>query len=271
MNIWSREVRFLVRAWIGGWRDDRRISVAITTFNRTDLVSQAVAGALRDPRVAEILIHDDGSSEPNYDWLREHVAPTSPLIRLHRNEKNTGAFDSKLAAVRACTNDWVVLLDSDNQISRRYIDRLFALPAWSPRVIYCPERAYPHHDYRRLSGCTLDIDAVRRCLRHEESVLMNPFLGTGNFLIHRATYVAMLTPYSGRAVAGADVNYSTYLWLRGGGLLQVVPGLEYAHLRHKGSLFMATAEFSKRQIRAINAALIDGTEFCPPPHEPHCV
>lgn len=55
-----------------------------------------------------------------------------PKFRVHRNARNVGAFHNEVLAVGLCREEWVVLLDSDDRLSRRYIDRLYALPAWSP-------------------------------------------------------------------------------------------------------------------------------------------
>ena len=115
------------------------------------------------------------------------------------------------------------------------------------------------------------MEAARRLLERESSDLMNTFLGTGNLFLHGPSYAGLMAPHAACAVAGADVNYATYLWLRARRLLYVVPGLEYDHRRHAASLFQTTAEFSKDLIRAIRSAILTGSEFQPPDQPGHRV
>lgn len=265
MSLLLRESRFLLRGGRGDVRDTRRISVAIATFNREAELLPALPALHTDGRVAEIVILDDASDERVYRRLEARVAPFSNKLRLHRNARNLGAFANKVRVVGLCRQEWVVLLDSDNCISRRYLDRLYALPVWSPRVIYCPERAKPQFDYRRLSGCTIDLEAVRLLLAQEPPVLMNAVLGTGNYFVHARSYCTLLEPRGCCAVAAGDVSYANYLWLKSGGLLHVLPGLEYEHRVHKGSLYLNSTEQSRIVILGINDALLSGKEFHPAP------
>ena len=238
--------------------DPRRISVAIPTYNRADRVLAVVLELLCDPRVAEIVVRDDASDDEDGEALAEGLKPFAPRVRLFRNEANLGAFANKLAVVADCRSRWAVLLDSDNRLGAEYLDSFFALPAWSERVIYCPQRARPRFDFTWLAGATLDEGAMPDVFTLERNESMCVFLNTGNYLVPVQPYVRCLGPYAERRVAAADVCFANMIWLHAGGVLYVVPGMEYDHDVHDGSWFKTTAATSKPLAREMRDALASG-------------
>jgi len=235
--------------------DPRRVSVAIPTHNRADRVLRVVNRMMSDPRIGEIVVRDDASDPADFDRLAAGLGQFGPRVRLLRNASNLGALANKLAVVGDCQGEWAVLLDSDNRFGPDYLDHFYALPAWSERVIYCPQRARPRFDFTFLAGATLDVKAL--------SVLFTPawqdplcvFLNTGNYIVPVRPYVAALVPYAGRNVGGADVFFANMVWLQSGGLLHVVPGMDYDHDVHDGSWFKETAVQSKPLVRQLKSAL----------------
>lgn len=236
-------------------RDPRRVSVAIPTFNRAGRVLSLVPRLLRDARIGEIVVRDDASAPADAARLQAGLAPFAPRVRLARGARNLGAFGNKLAAVADCRNEWAVLLDSDNRIGPDYLDAFFALPAWSARAVYSPPRARPRFDFRFLAGAVLDLDAAGGLVAGARADALSVFLNTGNYVVPVRAYVERLTPYADRRPAGADVFFANLAWLRGGGLLVVVPGMDYDHDVHEGSWFLETAAESKALIRAMRDAL----------------
>ena len=213
---------------------------------------------MRDPRVGEVVIRDDGSSPEEYEHLAVGVEAYAPRIRLARNNQNEGAFENKMRVVADCSLEWVVLLDSDNKIGPEHLDALFALPVWSPSVIYCPQRALPKFDFTAFTGVPLDMRGVAALMCSDRRPSMNVFLNTGNYVVFRDRYVQSLNPFSGCRVAAADVFAANLIWLRSGGVLHVLPGMDYLHDVHEGSWFRETLGASKSLVRAMGDALATG-------------
>lgn len=256
-NFLEQVARLTVRR--SRWRrDPRRVAVAIPTRNRADRLLDLIPRLLRDPRIGEVVVRDDASDAADYARLQAGLAPLEPRVRLARNERNLGAFANKLAVVGDCRCEWAILLDSDNRLGPDYLDRFYALPAWSERVIYCPQRARPRFDFRFLGGATLDVRAVATLFTPDWTDSMRVFLNTGNYIVPARAYVARGRPYADRNVGGGDVFFANLIWLQEGGLLQVLPGLEYDHDVHEGSWFKETATQSKALVREMQAALESG-------------
>lgn len=239
--------------------DPRRIAVAIPTHNRADRVLQLVQQVISDARIGEIVVRDDASDPADYDRLAAGLGQFGTHVRLHRNASNLGAFGNKLAVVGDCRLDWALLLDSDNQFGPDYLDHFYAMSAWAEQVIYCPQRARPHFDFTFLSGKMIDLKAAPALFTPARKDPMCIFLNTGNYIVPVRPYVAGLTPYAGRNVGGADVFFANLVWLQGGGLLHIVPGMEYDHDVHEGSWFRETAARSKPMVRRMQAALESGS------------
>ena len=244
--------------------DPRRIAVAIPTHNRAARVLRLVRRMMSDPRIGEIIVRDDASDPADFDRLAAGLGQLGPRVRLHRNASNLGAFGNKLAVVGDCRLDWALLLDSDNQFGPDYLDRFYALPAWSERVIYCPQRARPRFDFTFLAGTAMDIKAAPALFTPAWKDPMCVFLNTGNYIVPAGPYVAGLAPYASRNVGGADVFFANLVWLQGGGLLYVVPGMEYDHDVHDGSWFKETAAQSKPLVRQMQHALESGNPAAVP-------
>lgn len=239
-------------------RDPRRIAVAIPTHNRAERLLKLLPSLLRDTRISEIVIRDDASDAADYTRLTTGVTSLGPRVRLARNERNLGAFANKVAVMADCQAEWAILLDSDNRLDSDYVDRLYVLPVWSKRIIYCPQQARPRFDFRFLTGATLDEQAAGTLMTPAWQDRMCVFLNTGNYLAPTREYVARMTPYLDRTVGGGDVFFANLIWLHGGGLLHVLRDLEYDHDVHDGSWFRETASYSKPLVRQMRDALIRG-------------
>lgn len=97
-----------------------KLSVLITYFREKDLLTRCVESVLKQTRaVHEILIYDDASPEPASNYL-----PASPLIKVHRSEKNGGPSAGRNRLLALATGDYVHFHDADD---------LF-LPTWCERV-----------------------------------------------------------------------------------------------------------------------------------------
>jgi len=248
------------------------ISLAITHFNRYAFLLECIAQVKDDPRIAEIVISDDASTDGSYEKLVESFRDL-PKVRLFRNEKNLDCYFNKQKAVERAMGEWVILFDSDNILSKAYLDALFALEGWDPQTVYCPEFAEPSFDYRSWSGQIISSKNVaalmtppapsappvpnrarggRTPLRPNKTNF-GCLLNTCNYFVHRASYLEVwdgsVNPHT------ADSIYQIYNWLRSGRQLMVVSGLRYFHRLHDGSHYKLNHHLTKGFDRVVEDKL----------------
>lgn len=226
--------------------ENRKISIAITTYNRSAMVLESVQSVLNDERVSEIIVRDDCSNISTFDDLCGLLLQNSKKCKILRNEKNRGPFDNKVLAVSECKSDWTILLDSDNSIEKKYLDKLFDIKQWSEDQIYCPSYARPKFDMRYFSGKILTINEIKKeCLKGDRS-LVKLLLNTGNYFVPTKKYVDLLKPFLGISVTASDVLAANYIWLSNMNKLKVVKGLEYDHRIHAESSFIKDEQNAKK-------------------------
>lgn len=92
-------------------------SVVIPVYNRRLLVERAIKSVRCQPGgdVIEIVVVDDGSTDGTYEYLKQ-IAPNYRLVLLH-HEKNRGVCPTRNLGVAAAHGDWIVFLDSDDELS----------------------------------------------------------------------------------------------------------------------------------------------------------
>jgi len=134
------------------------ISVAIPHYRRGPLIHRPLKNLLHDPRIAEVVIVDDGSPLEEFRVLEKAVQEFnhSGKIRLVRRDENLGAQATKIDCVAEASHEWVLLLDSDNTAFRSYLDAFFDLPHRDASTIYCAPKAFPYFSFAPLAGKTMD-------------------------------------------------------------------------------------------------------------------
>lgn len=204
-----------------------KISVCIPTYNRTDLLFESVRQVIHDDRISEIVIVDDHSPDHIYQHIKEHFC--EPKVRLFRNEKNLDCFKNKHEAVSKCTNEFVILFDSDNILTVDYLDKIYDTP-WAPERILQPSFAMPHFDFRKYEGLLVNKTNVSKYANDSTfTTMLNAF----NFFVNRDKYLEVwrddVDPVT------SDSIYFNWTWLNAGNSIHVVPGLQYFHRVHEGS------------------------------------
>jgi len=139
--------------------DNRTISLAIPTYMREDMLFESFAQVYDDPRINDITIVDDASDLDVFEQIRERCSKLSK-VKLLRNANNRDCYFCKYTAVSFASNDYCILLDSDNVIDTSYIDTIFS-HEWRPGLILTPEFAKPSFDFRAYSG--VDIEPEKYC------------------------------------------------------------------------------------------------------------
>lgn len=207
------------------------VSLCITSWNRDSMTFDAFRNVLNDDRISEIVIVDDCSDERIYNNLAFMVNGISK-VKLYRNDTNLGCYANKRKAVELAQNEWVILFDSDNVLSKDYLDSIPEVIF--PKNIYQPEWARPHFDFRKFSGSVISKDNIKGYMRQQHFTTM---LNAMNFFINRDEFLKI--PHRDSETWTADSIYFNYLWLKAGNKIYVTPGMQYDHLVHNGSHYKA--------------------------------
>lgn len=207
------------------------ISLAIPTYNRTDLLYESFEQVVGDARISEIVILDDHSDTKYWDEIRNKIRHDNEKIKLFRNHRNLGCYFNKREVVQIATNPWVILFDSDNVMTKEYVDTIWDLQGtWDRNVLLQPEFARPHFDFRKYSGELIWDRNVRQFAGDQTFCTM---LNAMNYFVNREEYLRTFEdrpePWT------ADSLLQNYNWLRSGNGIYVTPGLQYDHRVHDGS------------------------------------
>lgn len=206
----------------------RVISVCIPTFNRFELLVEALKDILEDSRVREIVIVDDCSTDNSFIRLQDYYKSVEK-VKLYQNNTNLDCYRNKRESMGKATEDWCILFDSDNILTKSYLDTIFAIKEWEKEIIYQPSFAKPHFDFRNYEGLTLNANNTKQ---FTDTILMTA-LNAMNFFIHRKSYIEI---WDGSVdPVTSDSIYFNYCWLSVGNKIFITPGLEYEHRIHSGS------------------------------------
>lgn len=222
-----------------------KISIAITSYNRIALTLKSFAKVVDDDRISEIVIVDDCSKRPIFDELQKGI--THPKVKLIQNKENLGMSRNKAKAISLCENEWVIILDSDNEIDTDYIDAFYKHFSADRKVFYCPSFARPNFDYRKYEGRSFDAISIKHHLKESE---MQCLLNTSNYVVNRDWFISIYK--HDPSVKETDTHWVNYLNLKAGGGLFVVPKMEYDHLVHKDSGWMQHADYNMKKAQSIN-------------------
>lgn len=225
------------------------ISFCLTTYNRTELLFEAIESLVDDPRVTEVVVCDDCSEYEYFHKVQEYCEKRSQKIKLFRNVTNLGMQLNKATAVRKCSEHWVLLGDSDNVFNSEYIN---ALPdELESDTIYCPSFARPKFDYTKYSGQVIDAVNARKVVSEE---MGNCLFNTCNYVVHRESYLRTFKPNV--AHVASDTIWFNYNWLMNGGAFYVVPGMEYFHRVHDGSGFLQNVVYNMQKAEEVKKLIL---------------
>lgn len=206
----------------------RKISIAIPTFNRVEWTLRAFEQVLYDDRVGEVVISDDCSYIYDYARLLD-CAEGMDKVHVYRNSENLGCYFNKKRAIELSSNEYCVLLDSDNIINIKFIDVLFSRQ-WFPGIILAPDMGEPALNYKQFSGITLSKYNIPLLIDMGNMAML---LNTMNWFVNKNEYLKVFDDSSEPWTS--DSIYFNYCWLAAGNFIDVVDGLTYHHEIHQGS------------------------------------
>lgn len=230
----------------------RQLNICIPTWNRVEMTLQSFEKVYDDDRIKNIIIVDDASDLKYYSELKKHC-DTLKKVKLYRNLTNRDCYANKYVATTLSTTDFCILLDSDNQIDRSYIDKVYETE-WHDDLILAPEFARPNFDYTAYAELVITKDNIKEYI---DKPMFETALNTMNYFVNAKKYGeiwdATVDPVT------SDSLYQNYNWIMAGNKIKIVSGLQYNHLVHKESHYInnvqRTGDFREKlieKIRSIN-------------------
>lgn len=185
------------------------ITAVIVTFNRKDLLQQALAALVGQTLpVSRLLIVDNASEDGTREMLAVEgwlARPEVSLLSLKENSGGAGGFAAGLRQAIDQGADWVWMMDDDAAPHPKALERLMQV-ATDPGNIY-GSLAVSRHETAWLTtvldppvgevGRAEDVPKLAR-------VQMLPFLG---FLVHRQLVERIGLPDAGFFIAADDLEY----------------------------------------------------------------
>jgi glycosyltransferase involved in cell wall biosynthesis len=229
------------------------LTLAITVYNRYEMLLESFANVIDDPRIDEILIMDD-ASEPEY-WNKIKELPAfNTKIKVVRQLSNRGMSVNKKDAVYHSKNEWVILFDSDNVIGKDYLDALEKeFNDVPPGTILCPSFAKPSFDYRAYQGRYIGPHNIKHLLSTGETMI-NCFLNTCNYCVNKEWYLSVWE--ENKEMIASDTIWFNYLWIKSGKAMHVVPNMHYFHRVHQGSGFMQDASYNMQKAEEVKKLIM---------------
>jgi len=219
--------------------DSRKITFAVTNYNRYEMLFRSFSKILDDDRVGEICIVDDNSHPEVWSKLSDRVDSTNhPKIKMYRNHENLGVYRNKHRAVSLSSFEWVLVADSDNIYGVDYLDRVFE-KIWDKDVIFNPVYALPVFKFDEFSGIMLTKENVAS---YSNLRWFETGLNLMNYFCNRDSYLEVWD--ASHEPIGSDSIYQNYNWLRSGKKIYFMPNLTYEHTVHSGSHYVQNAAVS---------------------------
>lgn len=227
------------------------LTLALTVYNRYEMLLESFAQVIDDPRIDEILIMDDASAPEYWNKIKE-LPKFNPKIKVVRQLENRNMSRNKRDAIFNSKNEWVIIFDSDNVIDKSYVDALEAEGELIKRIIYCPSWARPNFDYRKFERKVFSIPHIfpdsKGSLGERPDLkdsMLNCLFNTCNYVVNRDEYLRVWK--ENKEMVATDTIFFNYLWLKEGNYFTVLPGMHYDHRVHKDSGFLQEVDYNMKK------------------------
>lgn len=212
------------------------ITLCIPTYNRVKLVLESFFKIIDNDIITEIIIVDDNSDFSIFEKLKNEINELkNNKIKLFRNTENKKAFFNKLECVRKSTNDWIILLDSDNILTQNYID---SIPKeLEEKTFYLPSHAMcdsPFLNYTVFSNKSIDKEEYKK-ISQSNDINIQCMLNTGNYLVNKSIYIESIEKeHTLLNCFALDPFYQIFLGFKNinNFKLKIVDNMKYYHRLH---------------------------------------
>lgn len=103
---------------------DERVSVNITTYNRSNALNRCLESVLNQSyKNLEVIVVDDHSTDGTEDVVKKHMDADSRLSYI-RHQTNKGNASARNTALKKCTGHYVAFMDDDDEwIDKQKIEK----------------------------------------------------------------------------------------------------------------------------------------------------
>ena len=110
-----------------------KVAVAILNWNGVALLKQYLPSVLRHTsrELAEVVVIDNGSNDGSLEWLKQQY-PTVRVVALDHNYGFAGGYNRGIAALE---HEYLLLLNSDVEVTPQWIEPLLAEIERSPKIV----------------------------------------------------------------------------------------------------------------------------------------
>jgi hypothetical protein len=227
-----------------------KVSIAVPYHgNRVAWANELIASVADDPTVEEIVY----SAEPgsNTSFTRHLKVKIKKLSRKHF------VFKNKISAMKMASCETVILLDSDNLITTKYID--CAIKDSESNMIRCPVMGSPYLDYRSYAGDKIDLQKAILHIKNNTKAF-DCLLNTMNWVCNRDFFLESVSMFEEYDPFIADSMFINYCLLKNGGYLYIDKDLEYGHRVHKGSTWKINAGRGKESIASVKKLFMENND-----------
>lgn len=100
-----------------------KISVIVPVYNSEKYISRCIDSVLKQKyRDWQLILVDDGSIDDSLSVLKKYENLDSRIIAIHQD--NAGPGMARNAGIANATGEYIVFLDSDDEITKDYLERL---------------------------------------------------------------------------------------------------------------------------------------------------
>jgi len=226
-------------------------TLCIPTMDRFDnLLVNYLPKYLSNNLINEIIITDENGNDCNK--IKQMF--TNDKLKLFVNDSRLGPFLNKICACSKASNEWIVLMDSDNFADESYFnianDYIKNNSITDKNIILAPCYAKPRFNYSHLSGMIYKKGTFSKNKSVESTLINNTYthssvlMNTGNYVINKYLLDNLNLSNESENIkmsSACDVIYlNTLLFEQLDLNLHVVPNLEYEHVVHDGSIYIQT-------------------------------
>lgn len=214
-------------------------TLCIPTMDRFDtFLAKSLSKYLTYDLINEIVVTDENGA----DVKKINAAFQNAKLKLYVNDERLGPFSNKLKACSLASNEWIVLMDSDNFADEHYFETaknyIVNHIGDQKNIILAPSFAKPNFNYTPYTGTifkkgNLTSSGNSECLMNTGNYVINKFLTDGINLSNELDNI--------KHSSSLDVIYfNTLLFEQLDLNMHIVPNLEYEHVVHNGSFYLQT-------------------------------
>jgi hypothetical protein len=213
-------------------------------MNRYDtFLSNYLPKYLQNELIHEIIISDENGND--IKKIQSSSFKDNSKLKLFTNTNILGPFLNKLTACSKSSNEWIVLMDSDNFAdtdyfitAKNYIEN--DIKENEKNIILAPSFAKPNFNYKNMEGIVYNKSNLKKYHYQNTECLMN----TGNYVINKYL-IDNLNLFNEteniKKSSACDVIYfNTLLFEQLDLNLHIVSRLEYSHVVHDNSIYILT-------------------------------